>query len=339
MSAQVYDLKGKQEPVQTGQTVGLTQLLHQYSKPGPRYTSYPTIDQCSESVDQAAYVQALEGRKLGGLQRPMSLYVHIPFCASVCYYCACNKVVTKKRDRVQEYLDMVLKEAEWVVNQSKSLTPVFQFHLGGGTPTFLNDLELAQLVRSLEALFVFDPHAERSIEVDPRTVNQKRLKRLYELGFNRLSFGVQDFDGYVQEAVHRVQTFESISNLMKSAREIGFKSINVDLIYGLPLQTRKSFETTLQQLIKLDPDRVALYSYAHLPERFKPQRRIDAELLPQPAMKVEILEMAIQMMREAGYEYIGMDHFAKPTDSLAVARRKGMLHRNFQGYTTMPDAD
>lgn len=339
MSGQVFDLQGNQISDLRQTPSALRPLLERYSKPGPRYTSYPTIDQCGESVDERVYENALQGRSLGGLQRPLSLYVHIPFCESICYYCACNKVITRKRDRVRDYLDALVKEADWVVQKCNALTPVVQFHLGGGTPTFLNDAELTELVRSLEAMFVFSPIAERSIEIDPRTVTQQRLSHLHDLGFNRISFGVQDFDSRVQKAVHREQSFESIESLMAGARSIGFKSMNVDLIYGLPLQSAESFRVTLQKLIEVNPDRVALYSYAHLPERFKPQRRIHESELPCASERIAILQMAIDFMTAAGYEYIGMDHFAKPTDSLAVARRKGALHRNFQGYTTLPEAD
>lgn len=339
MNAQVFDLKGNRLAGLGETPSGFSQLLERYNKPGPRYTSYPTIDQCGELIDPRVYEQALQGRALGGLQRPLSLYVHIPFCESICYYCACNKVITRKRDRVREYLDALVKEADWVVQKCNSLTPVVQFHIGGGTPTFLNDDELTELIRSLEAMFVFSPIAERSIEVDPRTVTEQRLKHLHELGFNRISFGVQDFDARVQKAVHREQTYESIQALMKATKTIGFKSINIDLIYGLPLQTAASFESTLEKLLEVNPDRVALYSYAHLPERFKPQRRIHATDLPDSKEKISILQTAIHFMTMAGYEYIGMDHFAKPKDSLAIARRKGALHRNFQGYTTLPEAD
>lgn len=322
-----------------GTTHSFAALLDRYDRPGPRYTSYPTIDQCGESEGPQAYLQALQSRVVGGLQRPLSLYIHIPFCASVCYYCACNKVITKKHDQVAHYLDCLEKEARWVAQCSAAMTPVVQFHMGGGTPTFLTDYELKDLIDRLEKIFLFAKHAERSIEVDPRTVNAERLASLRSMGFNRISFGVQDFDPQVQKAVHREQSFESVQALVESARDLGFESVNVDLIYGLPHQTTSTFARTLEQLIVLNPDRVALYGYAHLPERFKPQRRIHTEDLPGAEGRVAILALAIEKMQAAGFDYIGMDHFAKPSDALSKARRQGVLHRNFQGYTTQPDAD
>lgn len=319
---------------------GLAPLLRQFDIPGPRYTSYPTIDQCTESVSGEALVDALQARCVGGLKRPLSLYVHLPFCESVCYYCACNKVVTKKHDRVQQYINRLEKEALLIAKAATgNLSPVTQLHFGGGTPTFLTDQELLGVVNGLKVLFPFSAQVEMSIEVDPRTVNDTRLLALRSMGFNRLSFGVQDFNPEVQKAVHREQSFESVRDLMKAARRLGFESINVDLIYGLPKQTTAGFAHTLDQLIELAPDRVALYGYAHLPERFKPQRRIHSADLPDAAGRVALLAQAIEQMRRAGYDYIGMDHFAKPSDPLAVAKRQGRLHRNFQGYTTQPDAD
>ncbi|WP_370569136.1 oxygen-independent coproporphyrinogen III oxidase [Limnobacter humi] len=318
----------------------LSSLLTRFDRPGPRYTSYPTIDQCVESVGAAAFTDALKARCVGGLKRPLSLYVHVPFCESVCYYCACNKVVTKKHDRSTQYLNRLEKEALMVARIAPTgLSPVTQFHMGGGTPTFLNDSELLGLVEGLKRVFPFSAKAEMSIEVDPRTVDENRLLHLRSLGFNRISFGVQDFDPAVQKAVHREQSVDSVSTLLNAARRWGFESINVDLIHGLPKQTLRSFSTTLDRVIELSPDRLALYGYAHLPSRFKPQRRIHDADLPDAATRVMLLRMAIERMQAAGYEYIGMDHFAKPQDPLAVAKRQGRLHRNFQGYTTQPDAD
>lgn len=320
--------------------LALNDLLASYDVPGPRYTSYPTIDQCTESVGSIEFEDALRSRCLGGLRRPLSLYVHVPFCESVCYYCACNKVVTKKHDRVAHHLNCIEREAMLIARMGTgNLTPVTQFHMGGGTPTFLNDQELLGLVQGLKMVFPFAANAEMSIEVDPRTVDEVRLLSLRGIGFNRISFGVQDFDPQVQKAVHREQSFESVDTLVKAARRFGFESINVDLIYGLPKQNPGSFAKTLDQLISLSPDRVALYGYAHMPERFKPQRRIHDVDLPNAAGRVALLAQAIERMQTAGYDYIGMDHFAKPQDPLAVAKRQGRLHRNFQGYTTQPDAD
>lgn len=318
----------------------LGELLRRHDVPGPRYTSYPTIDHCTESVGASAFEDALKSRSLGGLRRPLSLYVHVPFCESVCYYCACNKVVTKKHDRVANYLRCLENEALLIAKLAEgNLTPVTQFHMGGGTPTFLNDEELLGLVQNLKRIFPFAASLEMSIEVDPRTVNEARLLSLRSMGFNRISLGVQDFDLLVQKAVHREQSVESVEQLMKAARRLGFDSINVDLIYGLPRQNLQRFAETLDKLIRLSPDRVALYGYAHLPERFKPQRRIHQADLPDAAGRIALLAQAIERMQAAGYDYIGMDHFAKPQDPLAVAKRQGRLHRNFQGYTTQPDAD
>lgn len=342
MSADILPFQSVSEPqvLEGGQDPTFRTLLARYNVPGPRYTSYPTIDQCSESVSDSLFTHALQSRSAGGLKRPLSVYVHVPFCASVCYYCACNKVITKKHNRVQHYLDCLEKEALMVAKAAPlSLSPVTQFHIGGGTPTFLTDDELSGLVKGLTLIFPFSAQAEMSIEVDPRTVDTQRLLALRTMGFNRISFGVQDFDPAVQKAVHREQSFESVLGLVKAARRVGFESINVDLIYGLPLQTEVSFAHTLERLETLNPDRVALYGYAHLPERFKPQRRIHDQDLPCAETRMRLLALAIERLGEAGYEYIGMDHFAKPEDSLAVAKRQGRLHRNFQGYTTQSEAD
>ena len=341
MSATVLPINGEPLHVPSSSHVtDLHALLEKYNIPGPRYTSYPTIDHCSESVGELQFSDALASRCLGGLRRPLSLYVHVPFCESVCYYCACNKVVTKKRDRVNQYLNCLEREAMLIARQATGkLTPVTQFHMGGGTPTFLNDVELQGLVSGLKMVFPFAQQVEMSIEVDPRTVDERRLLSLKSIGFNRLSFGVQDFDPQVQKAVHREQPFESVQGLMKASRKLGFDSINVDLIYGLPKQTTARFEDTLKKLVALSPDRVALYGYAHLPDRFKPQRRIHSADLPDAAERVALLALAINTLQAAGYDYIGMDHFAKPTDALAIAKRQGRLHRNFQGYTTQPEAD
>ena len=317
------------------------ELLRRYDVAGPRYTSYPTADRFVEAYTAADYVQALQQRRDGvaALTRPMSLYVHIPFCESLCYYCACNKIITKHHERAAEYLRYLEREVALHVAQLGSSQPVTQLHLGGGSPTFLSDDELRQLMAMLRRNFALAPGGEYSIEVDPRTIDVKRLDTLAELGFNRLSFGVQDFDPAVQKAVHRVQPAEQVFALVRAARERGFDSINADLIYGLPMQTPESFARTLTQITELRPDRIALYAYAHLPERFKPQRRIDAHELPNGAAKVGMLSQALASFIGAGYVYVGMDHFALPNDPLAVAKRQGRLHRNFQGYSTQPDCD
>ena len=317
-------------------------LLQQFDTPGPRYTSYPTADRFVEAFGaaeaQLVMAQRCAGATLGG-PLPLSVYVHIPFCESVCYYCACNKVITKHHERAGEYLDALEAEMRLVVKSLGADQPVSQLHFGGGSPTFLSDRELRRVVGSLRSAFRLNAEIEMSIEVDPRTVTPARLAHCRELGFNRISFGVQDFDPDVQLAVHRVQPFESVRDLIVSARALGYQSINADLIYGLPRQTPQSFARTVQQIGELRPDRIALYAYAHLPARFKPQRRILAEQLPGSAQRVAMLGGAIAGFLGRGYSYIGMDHFALADDSLSVAKRQGRLHRNFQGYSTQPDCD
>ncbi|MDH5708307.1 MAG: oxygen-independent coproporphyrinogen III oxidase [Hylemonella sp.] len=317
------------------------ELLRRYDVAGPRYTSYPTADRFVEAFSADDYVQALQQRRSGAaaLALPLSLYVHIPFCESLCYYCACNKIITKHHERAAEYLRYLSHEVDLHVNQLGLGQTVSQLHLGGGTPTFLSDTELRELMAMLRRNFSLAPGGEYSIEVDPRTIDASRLDTLAELGFNRLSFGVQDFDPAVQKAVHRVQPAEQVFALVEAARQRGFESINVDLIYGLPQQSPESVSRTLAQVIELRPERIALYAYAHLPERFKPQRRISASELPGAAAKVEMLSRSLKAFLDAGYVYVGMDHFALPNDPLAVAKRQGRLHRNFQGYSTQPDCD
>jgi oxygen-independent coproporphyrinogen-3 oxidase len=269
----------------------------------------------------------------------LSIYVHIPFCESLCYYCACNKIITKHHEKAEPYLRYLAKEVAMYTDTMGLGQAVSQLHLGGGTPTFLSDDELRELMSVLKRSFSFAAGGEYSVEVDPRTVNDQRLALLYELGFNRLSFGVQDFDPEVQKAVHRIQPAEQVFALVAAARKIGFESINVDLIYGLPKQTPESFDRTLKQINELRPDRIALYAYAHLPERFKPQRRILAAELPVASSKIAMLSRSMDALMNASYVYVGMDHFALPDDALAVAKRQGRLHRNFQGYSTQPDCD
>jgi oxygen-independent coproporphyrinogen-3 oxidase len=270
---------------------------------------------------------------------PLSLYVHIPFCESLCYYCACNKIITKHHDRATSYLRYLAREVDLHTEKIGLGQTISQLHFGGGSPTFLSDEELHELMGMLRRSFTFAPGGEYSIEVDPRTIDESRLDTLAKLGFNRLSFGVQDFDPAVQKAVHRIQPAEQVFALVAAARDRGFESVNVDLIYGLPQQSPESFDRTLAQVIELRPDRIALYAYAHLPERFKPQRRINTVELPSGASKVSMLSRSLAAFMGAGYVYVGMDHFALPDDALAVAKRQGRLHRNFQGYSTQPDCD
>ncbi len=316
-----------------------TETLKKYDVSGPRYTSYPTADRFVEAFTQDAYMLALEQRRAIAATQPLSIYVHIPFCESLCFFCACNKIVTKHHERSAEYLRYLNREIDLHIEHLGAGQTISQLHLGGGSPTFFSDEELAELMSMLKRNFVFSPGGEYSIEVDPRTVNEQRLKHLADLGFNRLSFGVQDFDPEVQKAVHRIQPAEQVFSLVEAARRYQFESVNVDLIYGLPMQTPESFKRTLAQVVELRPNRIALYGYAHLPERFKPQRRISEYELPAAADKINMLGSALKAFIDAGYVYVGMDHFALPDDDLAIAKRQGRLHRNFQGYSTQPDCD
>lgn len=316
-------------------------LIRQYDVSGPRYTSYPTADRFVEAFTAEDYIQALEQRRSGAsaLALPLSLYVHIPFCESLCYYCACNKIITKHHDRATAYIKYLSREIDLHIQHMGVGQSVSQLHFGGGSPTFLSDDELREVMGMLRRNFNLTPNGEYSIEIDPRTIDKNRLDALADMGFNRLSFGVQDFEPAVQKAVHRIQPAEQVFELVHAARERGFESINVDLIYGLPEQTPESVDRTMAQISELKPDRIALYAYAHLPERFKPQRRISSTEIPTAASKVTMLSRSMAALMAAGYVYIGMDHFALPGDSLAIAKRQGRLHRNFQGYSTQPDCD
>ncbi|MFO0102881.1 MAG: oxygen-independent coproporphyrinogen III oxidase [Betaproteobacteria bacterium] len=312
-------------------------LLHRFDVPGPRYTSYPTADRFVEAFDAQVLSNWLGKR--ADATAPLSLYVHLPFCATVCYYCACNKVNTKDHGRSSEYLAALRKEADLIASRLTGSRQIEQLHFGGGTPTFLSNDELRELMALLTERFPMAPKGEYSIEVDPRSTPPDKVAVLGELGFNRISVGVQDFDPQVQKAVNRIQSFEMTQATIEAARKADFKSVNLDLIYGLPKQSRATFARTLDKVLVLSPERVALYHYAHLPERFKPQRRIDAADLPSPQEKMGIMLDAIGRLTQAGYQYIGMDHFAKGADDLARAQQQGRLHRNFQGYSTRPDCD
>ena len=314
-------------------------LIRKYDLAGPRYTSYPTADRFVEAFSEADYGHWLGQRNIGGIQQPLSLYVHLPFCDTICYYCACNKVVTRDHGRSAKYIKYLAQEMALVGEHLGGERRVSQLHFGGGTPTFLSSEEMAELAGAIGAQFDFAPNAERSIEIDPRKLAPGRMRELAALGFNRMSVGVQDFDGAVQQAVHRVQSEEETRRAIEEGRANGFRSINLDLIYGLPKQSLDSFNVTLDRVLALDPDRIALYNYAHLPALFKPQRRIHEAELPTPETKLQILTLAIGRLTRAGYLYIGMDHFAKPDDELAVAQRRGRLQRNFQGYSTLPECD
>lgn len=316
-----------------------TELLQQYDVPGPRYTSYPTADRFVEAFNDSAYAETLKLRQVNRSGLPLSLYIHMPFCESLCFFCACNKIVTKNHERGAEYLSYLFREVDLHLQYLGKKPHISQLHLGGGSPTFFSDSELSQLMQRLRRDFLLSPVGEFSIEIDPRTVDASRLQFLSALGFNRLSFGVQDFNPEVQKAVHREQPAKQVFDLVAKARELKYESINVDLIYGLPKQTIDSFSETIDQIVTLQPDRIALYAYAHLPEKFKPQRRISTYALPSATDKVSMLSIALSKLLAAGYIYIGMDHFALPGDELAVAKRQGRLHRNFQGYSTQADCD
>ena len=313
-------------------------LLRRFDVAGPRYTSYPTADRFVEAFDGATYQNWLEKRSLGGMPKALSLYVHLPFCESICYYCACNKVVTRDKTRAAKYLRYVERE---IVMQSgfMSALDVVQMHWGGGTPTFLSDEQLQELMTTIRRYFRLDARGEYSIEIDPRRLRERTLALLREMGFNRISIGVQDFDPQVQAAVHRIQSEEQTRGAIAEARRLEFGSINIDLIYGLPRQHVAGFDRTMDKVLECAPDRIALYNYAHLPAVFKPQRRIQTEELPSTDTRLQLLALAIRRLTEGGYVYIGMDHFARPDDDLAVAQRQGRLHRNFQGYSTYADCD
>lgn len=316
-------------------------LVEKYDRPGPRYTSYPTAPQFHQAFAIDDYRRAAQETSTSPTLKPLSVYVHIPFCKSLCYYCACNKIITHKTDRAVEYLEYLKREIQMqaaLFDRSRKLT---QLHLGGGTPTYFSSEQLADLMSALREAFTMDDsdNHEFSLEVDPRTVTPEQIHQLRRLGFNRLSFGVQDFDEQVQIAVNRIQTEEQTRELVQAARDARFKSISVDLIYGLPLQTIDSFDTTLSKIIDIRPDRIAAYSYAHLPELVRSQKLIRPEDMPPPERKLELLELTIKRLTGAGYVYIGMDHFSLPEDELALARADGTLQRNFQGYSTHADCD
>jgi oxygen-independent coproporphyrinogen-3 oxidase len=316
-------------------------LIARLSTSGPRYTSYPTADRFSDSFGYRDYLHAVADRRTRGNARPLSLYLHIPFCDTVCYYCACNKIVTKNREKAATYLAYLKREVEMQGALFAGVNEVEQLHFGGGTPTYLSDAQMGELMEHLRRCFRFasDEAGEYSIEVDPRTVSAGRVHSLRAQGFNRISLGVQDFDAGVQKAVNRIQPEEETRAIIAAARGAGFRSVSIDLIYGLPKQTPATMAATLDKVVAADPDRIAVYHYAHLPHLFKPQRRILDADMPDSDVKLRMLQLCIERLSAAGYVYIGMDHFAKPDDDLAVAQRQGRLHRNFQGYSTHADAD
>jgi len=314
-------------------------LIRRLDRNGPRYTSYPTADRFVEAFGPAAYKSWAAKRNIGGVQRALSIYVHLPFCSTICYYCGCNKVVTRNKNRGVEYLGYLAKEIALQAPLFSEDPRVEQMHWGGGTPTFFSTAQMQDLFALLRRHFDFSPDGEYSIEIDPRTVDEKTIAALRAMGFNRLSLGVQDFDPDVQRAVNRLQSEKQTLAIIDAARREGFLSVNVDLIYGLPKQNLITFNRTLARVVAVRPDRVAIYNYAHLPTRFKSQRQINEADLPSPETRLKLLALSAQRLTEAGYVYIGMDHFALPEDSLAVAQRQGRLHRNFQGYSTHAECD
>jgi len=329
-------------PVSFSNTVEFDpELIARLGKNGPRYTSYPTADRFGDGFAYRDYLHAVASVRTRGGARPLSLYLHIPFCDTVCYYCACNKIVTKNRDKAATYLGYLKREIAMQAALFAGINEVEQLHFGGGTPTYLSDAQMGELMAHLRRSFRFAPDeaGEYSIEVDPRTVSRERVHSLRRQGFNRISLGVQDFDPDVQQAVNRVQPEAGTRAIIAAAREAGFRSVSIDLIYGLPKQSLASMAVTIDKVIDASPDRIAIYHYAHLPHVFKPQRRILEADMPSPADKLDMLALCIARLTAAGYVYIGMDHFARPDDDLAIAQRQGRLHRNFQGYSTHADTD
>jgi oxygen-independent coproporphyrinogen-3 oxidase len=316
-------------------------LIKRYDVSGPRYTSYPTAVQFHEGFDSVAYEMITAASNAELIPRPLSLYLHLPFCHSLCYYCGCTKKITRHPEHGEAYLGHLLHEVEMQGALFDRDRHVDQLHFGGGTPTFFNDAQLTSLMQSLGQHFSLQESGERefSIELDPRTVDPERLETLWNLGFNRISLGVQDFDPAVQQAVNRIQGVDETLGLITHARDLGYESISIDLIYGLPLQTPESFNTTLDTVLGSRPDRLAVYNYAHLPQLFRAQRMINDEDIPSPQTKLQLMELTINRLAEAGYIYIGMDHFALPEDELTLAQQEGTLQRNFQGYSTHHECD
>lgn len=316
-------------------------LIKRYEGAGPRYTSYPTAPQFNPAFNGKAFIDALKESNQDPIPRALSLYAHIPFCFSPCFYCGCNRLITRDESKKQSYLEHLLREIALLAPYIDSDREVVQLHLGGGTPNSLGTGQLAQLIRKFSESFRFAPESERefSIEIDPRTVSVDDIGALRDLGFNRVSLGIQDFDGAVQKAINRHQDIEKITAILDACRANGFHSVNFDLIYGLPMQNLEGFGKTLETVSRMRPDRIALYSYAHMPELFKAQNRINVLALPNPALKLELFQSAVEFLIGHGYTYIGMDHFALPDDELSIAQRSGDLHRNFMGYTTRKQTD
>ncbi|MDR0958862.1 MAG: oxygen-independent coproporphyrinogen III oxidase [Propionibacteriaceae bacterium] len=320
-----------------GVTVPLTQeLLERYDVPGPRYTSYPTAPMWSDDFGAADARRVISASNETGA--PLSLYMHLPFCERLCLFCGCNVIVSHKHDKAEPYLATLMRELELLADVVDTSRPVVQFHWGGGTPTYFTPEQLERLFTFTQERFTFADDAEIGVEIDPRVTTDEHLTMLRRVGFNRLSMGVQDFDPAVQEAIRRIQTVEQVGAMVERCRELGFDSVNLDLIYGLPLQTAAGFARTLEHVVALDPDRIAMFSYGHVPW-IKKQQRVLTDLLPTHEEKFRIFRTGISHLTNAGYTYVGMDHFARPDDELCVAQRDGTLHRNFQGYTTKAGAD
>ncbi len=311
--------------------------FEKYSRPGPRYTSYPTAPEFNTTFTQEDLISKFKSQSSS---RPLSLYIHIPFCRSACYFCGCNVIFTSKEDKKVKYIEYLKKELKILASHLDTSRLVTQMHFGGGTPTFLSPEQLKEVLDSIRSTFPnFASDAEVSCEVDPRYFEQGHMDVLKEAGCNRLSFGVQDLDPQVQKTIHRIQPFETTQNVVKIARDAGIKSVNIDLIYGLPHQTKETFAKTIRDIVKLDPDRLAVFNYAHVPWMMKTQRKFDETTFAPPSTKLEILKDSIEFFSSVGYKMVGMDHFAKPEDELFKAIEKGELHRNFQGYTTKGGAD
>ena len=318
-----------------------TELLRRYDRPGPRYTSYPTAPQFTDTFTASDLREVIQCSNEDPIPRALSLYVHVPFCASPCFYCGCNRIITRDAKRGEKYLTDLKKEVVMLAPLFDTDREVIQLHFGGGTPNFLSPEQIGGFVQFLQQNFHFSASSGRdiSIEIDPRCVNPDDIAALAAIGFNRASLGVQDFDPDVQAAVNRIQSVEQTLAVIQACRNSGFRSVNVDLIYGLPKQSVLGFGKTLDTVIAVRPDRIAVYSYAHMPQLFKPQRQLDETQLPSADVKLSLLQLAIEKLMQAGYCYIGMDHFALPEDELAIAQQHGNLHRNFMGYTTHAESD
>ncbi len=310
------------------------ELLKKYDQPGPRYTSYPTAPYFHEGVGQEEYIKHIKQDDRLKIDEGISLYFHLPFCDTLCYFCGCNMMVTSNRQKIETYLEYLIKEMELLRPYISRSRKVKQLHWGGGTPTYLTPDQIRRLGKAIKSVFEFDDSAEVGVEIDPRELTRDHLVALREAGFNRCSMGVQDFDLRVQKTVNRIQPEDITRQTVLWARELGFESVNIDLMYGLPFQKTETFEKTLDIILDIDPDRLAVFNYAHLPKMIKHQRLIKDEWLPSPAEKLQLLKLSIEKLTHSGYVYIGMDHFAKPDDELTVAMNKGTLYRNFQGYST-----